>query len=277
MKAPGLQKIAISMLSLCLSTQPLTAQDKDPQAAALLQKVKDAYRNASTFSADGEYLVELRTEYPHKMTGTFKIRFSRPEQIRVDWSETKSGGEVFVNSVFTRDQTIFFYWSEFGKWSPQKNMEYALGANAGISHGISYAIPSLLCGQSGYVEFNTLKPLAELAMDGKKYTVIAGTSRHQGDMELVVDPASLVIHQFKTTKLIRRTDVQKIAAEVEKDDPELAARLKNNPRPELPDFVAVNTLTFKDPVFGRELKAGDFDYPVPATARKVEDILGIRK
>ncbi|HEY8966636.1 MAG TPA: hypothetical protein VIM58_09340, partial [Candidatus Methylacidiphilales bacterium] len=142
--------LVLLVLSLVSSSRSL-AGDLDPRAVDLLGKVKAAYSGASSFSADGEYTVELRTERPLKSKGTFKILYSRPDLFRFDWSETEMGGEVFTNSIFTRDKGLFFYWASMGKVAPQKSIEDAIGGAAGISHGTAYAIPSLLLGKTGYL------------------------------------------------------------------------------------------------------------------------------
>jgi hypothetical protein len=217
----------------------------------------------------------METAMPVKLMGTFKILFVRPDEIRIDWTDTKMGGELITNSVFTQDKTIFFYWGLLNKWAPQKDMETALGTAAGISHGLSYAIPSLLRGKPGYLAFTSLKPPENAVVDGTNCLILAGTTRFGGDMEIAVDPGSYVIRQIKATKVIKHKEIQeqveKARKEAAKSNPDLVSKLHDVPA--TPDFTSVEVTTYKDPVFGKELAAGDFVYPVPATTKKVDDIL----
>jgi hypothetical protein len=249
--------------------------DNDPQAQALLQKVTDAYKNASSFSCEGHYENDLQAAMPVKLMGTFKILYTRPDEIRIDWTDTKMGGELVTNSVFTQDKTIFFYWGLLNKWSAQKDMEMALGTAAGISHGISYAIPSLLRGKPGYLEFTSLKPPLNAVVDGTNCVILSGSTRFQGDMEIAIDPGSSAIRQIKATKVIRQKELQaqmeKARQEMAKTNPELAAKMAAPSA--MPDFTSVEITTFQDPAFGKALVAGDFVYPVPPTTPRVDNIL----
>jgi hypothetical protein len=275
MKFFGLSNGLLVLFSLHLVSATTARADNDPKAVALLQKVKDAYKSASYFSCEGHYEQNLETTLPVKLMGNFKMLFARPDEIRVDWTDTKMGGETVTNSVFTQDKTIFFYWGLLNKWAAQKDMETALGTAAGISHGISYAIPSLLRDKAGYLAFTSLKPPENAVVDGVNCVILAGTTRFQGEMELAIDPNSFAIRQIKITHLIRHKDIQdqidKARKEAAKSHPELVSKLKDTPA--TPDFTAVEVTTYHDPVFGKELSAADFVYPVPATTPKVDNIL----
>jgi hypothetical protein len=270
----SLKLIALTV-SFCAFITRLSLADNDPQALALLQKVTDAYKNASSFSCEGQYENAMQTARPLKLMGAFKIRFARPEKIRIDWTDTQMGGAVTTSSIFTQDKTIYFYWEMMGKWAPQKDIETALGGAAGISHGISYGIPSLLCGQKGYLNFASLKPLENAVVDGMKCLILSGTTRFQGEMEIAVDPDTYAIRRIKSTQTVKTKDLQqkveKARKEAAKSNPEIGSRIPDVPV--MPDFVSVNITTYKDPVFGKEPAAEDFVYPVPAAAKKVDDIL----
>jgi hypothetical protein len=275
MRFSGTLKSITLIFSLCLFVASPSRADNDPQAVALLHKVTDAYKNASSFSCEGQYENDLQTAAPVKLMGAFKILFVRPDEIRVDWTDTKMGGEVVINSVFTQDKTIFFYWGLLDKWAPQKDMESALGMAAGISHGISYAIPSLLRGKPGYLAFASLKPPENAVVDGANCVILAGATRFQGDMEIAIDPATYAIRRIKTTKVIRHKDIQeqidKARKEAAKSNPDLASKLHDVPA--TPDFTSVQITTYKNPAFGKELTADAFVYPVPATTKKVDNVL----
>jgi hypothetical protein len=275
MRFSGWSTVLLVIFGLNLASAAKARADNDPKAMALLQKVKDAYKSASYFSCEGSYEQNLETASPVKLMGTFKMLFARPDEIRVDWTDTKMGGEIVTNSVFTQDKTIFFYWGLLNKWSAQKDMETALGTAAGISHGISYAIPSLLRDKAGYLTFTSLKPLENAVVDGVNCVILGGTTRFQGEMELAIDPTSFAIRQIKTTHVIKHKDLQnqidKARKEAAKSNPELVSKLKDPPA--TPDFTAVQVTTYHDPVFGKELLAADFVYPVPAATPRVDNIL----
>lgn len=270
-----MRKLTALIFGFCLCIPRLSLADKDPQALALLQKVTDAYKKASSFSCEGQYENDLQTARPLKLMGSFKIRFARPDKIRVDWTDTQMGGAVTTSSIFTQDKGIFFYWEMMGKWAPQKDMETALGTAAGISHGISYAIPSLLRGKEGYLTFSSLDPTKNAVVDGVNCVILSGATGQQGKMELAIDPDTYAIRQIKTTQVINtkalQKEVEKARKEAAKSDAEIATKLPNVPV--MPEFVSVNITTYKDPVFGKPAAPEDFVYPVPATARKVDNIL----
>jgi hypothetical protein len=97
----------------------------------------------------------------------------------------------------------------------------------------------------------------------------------QGEVEIAIDPGTDTIRRIKTTKVIKHNDIQaqieKARKEAAKTNPDLASKLQDVPA--MPDFTSVEVTTYKNPAFGKELKAGDFVYPVPATTQKVENIL----
>ena len=268
-------KLMALIFGFCLCIPRVSLADTDPEALALLQKVTDAYKNASSFSCEGQYENDLQTARPVKLVGSFKIRFARPDKIRVDWTDTQMGGEVTTSSIFTRDKGIFFYWEMLGKWAPQKDMETALGTAAGISHGISYDIPSLLRGEVRHLTFTSLKTPEHAVVDGVKCLILSGATRSQGEMEIAIDPGSYAIRRIKSTKTIKTKEIQesieKTRKEMAKSNPEMVSKLRDVPV--RPDFVSVDVTTYKDPVFGKELAAEEFVYPVPATTEKVENIL----
>jgi len=245
------------------------------EAQALWQKVKTAYKNAATFSSDGQYEVDMQMAMPLKQNGTFKILFARPGSIRVDWTDTQFGGEVQTSSVFTQGNTVFLLMAVLGKWAPQKDMETALSTAAGISHGLSYAIPSLLRGEPGYFSFNSLQPPTHGMLNGRDYVLLTGQSPTQGKVELAIDPKSFAILQMKTTQVIRSADIAAQIAtarhEEARKDPAQAARLVAPPA--MPDFTSVQLTTYTNPTFGATLPPADFACPVPADAQKVDNLL----
>jgi hypothetical protein len=249
--------------------------DPPPTAQALWQKVTDAYKNAATFSSEGQYEVDMQTATAFKQAGTFKILYARPGQIRVDWTDTQFGGDVVASSVFTQDNTIYFLMGITKKWSAQKDMEMALGTAAGVSHSISYAIPSLLRGGASYLSFTTLQPVTPGTVNGRDCLVLTGADRMQQQRVVSVDPVSDAILQIKTTQLIRTGDIAgeiaKAKADLAKTDPAAAAKMVAPPP--MPDFTTVQTTTFTDPIFGANLKPADFVYPVPSDAVKVDNVL----
>jgi hypothetical protein len=249
--------------------------DVNAEAQALLQKVENAYKTAATFSVNGQYEDVMQTAMPVKLTGTFKILFSRPSLVRVDWTDTQFGGEVVTSSIFTQDNTIYLLMGQLQKWSAQKDMEMGLSTAAGISHGITYAIPSLLRGQAGYYAFTSLQPPMRGTLNGRDCVFLTGTRPTQGKVELAIDPDSDAILQEKTTQVIRTSDIAadiaKARADVAKTDPAQAAKLVAPPA--MPDFTSVQTTTYTDPAFGVTLKPADFVYPVPDDAKKVDNIL----
>lgn len=267
----------VFIFAVCLSVREVSAvDDNNAQAVALLQKVTDAYKNAPSFSCEGKYEDNLQTAQSVDLMGNFKILFSRPDYLRVDWTEVMTGGKVFTNSIFTKDNGLFFYWDRKAKWAPQKNMGYAMAINSGNSHRISYEIPSLLLGEGGY-NFVSLKPPTNAVVDGVHCVVLAGTTKFLGDMEIAVDPTSYAIHQIKTTT---RIVPKEVALEIDNNRKEEAqtspgstAKLKHFALPNGPVFTSVQVTTYKNPVFGKKLVAGDFVYPVPGTAKRVDNIL----
>jgi hypothetical protein len=249
--------------------------DVNPEAKALWLKVQNAYATAASFSATGQYEDDMETTEPLKLSGTFKILYTRPDSIRVDWTDTQFGGEVMTSSVFTQDGKIFLLMGELKKWAPQKNMETALSTGAGISHGITYAIPSLLRGQAGYFTFASLEPVVKWKLNGRDCRIIAGVSPTQEKIELALDPVTYAILQIKETQVVRNADIAAQIAKARdamaKTDPARAAKLIAPPV--MPDFTSVQTTTFADPTFGATLKPEDFVYPVPEDAKKVDDLL----
>jgi hypothetical protein len=270
----GIVKTAILAFGfLALAVSGAHAQ-QDPQGVALLKKVTDAYKTASSFSCLGQYENDLQTAHPVKLMGTFKILFVRPAEIRIDWSDTKMGGEVVTNSIFTQGSSILFYWGLLGKVAAQKDMEAALSTAAGISHGLSYFVPSLLRGSGRILDFTSLKAPGSAVVDGTNCLVLSGTTHFQGDLEIAVDSTTYAIHRYQATKVIKQKDIQrqieKARKEAAKTDPALAAKLHDAPA--VPDFTSVMVATYQNPIFGPALTADAFVYPVPTTAKKVDKL-----
>jgi hypothetical protein len=154
-------------------------------------------------------------------------------------------------------------------------MEMALSTAAGISHGISYAIPSLLRGEPGYIAFTSLKPVTGWTVNGRDCMVLSGMGQRHELISLAIEPRTCVILQMRTTEVIRNSeiaaDVAKAREEAAKTDPAMAARLVAPPA--MPDFTSIETVTFTDPSFTVSPKPEDFVYPVPADAKKVDNLL----
>jgi hypothetical protein len=274
MKFPTLL-LALTYSAVLVVFASIARADANAEGQALWQKVQNAYKMAATFSANGQYEDDLQTAAPMKLMGTFKMLYSRPGLIRVDWTDTEMGGEVVTSSVFTQDNTFYLLMGQLKKWSAQKDMEMGLSTAAGISHGISYAVPSLLRGQPGYFSFTSLQLPMRWTLNGRDCLLLTGMSKTQGKVELAIDPVSSAILQMKTTTVVSSAaiaaDMAKAREELAKTDPAQAARMVAPPA--MPDFSTVETVTFTDPTFGVILKPADFVYPVPDEAKKVDDLL----
>jgi len=248
-----------------------SAAEDDAAAKQIFDHVLQTYKTAKTFSCDGDYESDSTSIPPLNDKITFKIVFSRPGLFRMDWTETKMGGDVVTNSIFTRDGALYFYWPLMNKYAKQKSIPDIIGTNAGISRGLSYEIPSLLLGENGYFRFVSLKQEPDVTVEGAPHFSLAGKDGRGNSYEIAIDKVTYTIVQVKQVELIKGSTVADAKKEMAKTNPEIA---KNMPDlPPMPDFTVTSTTTYRNISFGRDIPVAEFNYEVPPTAQFVDNLL----
>jgi hypothetical protein len=183
---------------ILLAWCPPSRADEEMDSGTLLQKMRDAYKNAASFSGYGHYENDLVTVPPIKLTGTFQIMYKRPDLMRVDWTHMKADGEVVTSSIFSQDTTYNLYLSETGKWATSPHAEWVLAAGMGFSHGITGSVPELLLNWPLALVIISPQPPVHAMTNGVDCLVIKGPGTGDSLVEVTIDPATDFICQIKS-------------------------------------------------------------------------------
>ncbi len=216
------------------------------------------YSSCGFFSCTGIYQskmdANLMRELDHR---AFSIRYSRPNRIRVSWTERwpsfppTSENEI-ISTIYTESGHVktFSPILSAGAYSSIAN---AIGTEAGVSRGITYLIPSLLLGKTGYLDHWKIERLADERIAGDDCFVIALETKGFGNYLLNV--------RKRDNAIIRSIDVSK--ADVVDAQRQRAHRENphwfNDLGGPMKTYISTTTvMEFKDVVFDQTLD--DFAY-----------------
>jgi hypothetical protein len=200
---------------------------------------------------------------------TGAVHFARPDGWKIEWNDVLAGGDVAPSAIFTREGKLLLYWGAFHLWGPQASIDDAITTNAGISGGITYALPSLLLGRKGYFNAPFTRDKEE-AIDGKTCVLFDGKTADGHVYEIAVDPAAHAIVRVRDQTVIRQSDMDRARQELAKDNPEAAKEMAETP-PQ-PDRIIHKTTSFTGIVFDAPVAPGDCDFTVPDGAQYVDDV-----
>ncbi len=153
-----------------------------PTAKEIYNAMCQRYAKCSTFSCTGSY--EEKTT--GKILGnlgrtdqrTFSIRYARPSKIRIEWTRSRSGffGPVSVtNTIYTEGDKIYSKLDFLPAIEADKSIDDAISGAAGVSGTITYLLPPILMGKSGY--------LAHWKMERKPDEVVASEDCYAIELE----------------------------------------------------------------------------------------------
>lgn len=150
---------------MCPATLP--AQDTS-DGGAIFDRAKQKYATCKTFSCQGSSHQTSDALFARTVDRTFLIRFARPGQIRVEWTKARFPDfGTDTESIYTDGGKIYSQATFETSPKPHASIHNAIGADAGISGGISYLIPSLLIGEDGYLSHWTITREADTLVDGR--------------------------------------------------------------------------------------------------------------
>jgi hypothetical protein len=107
--------------------------------------MKEAYANCRSYQDTGLVTTKSDTGGPGPLEPiSFKTYFVRPDKFRFEW-ETRffPGDRMFFNVAWSNGGATYTYW-ESGKLDKMNSLQSGIRANAGVSGGSSYIVPSML-------------------------------------------------------------------------------------------------------------------------------------
>lgn len=184
-----------ALLLMLLWVGPARAE-MQPEAVGILKGMFKAYASAAAFVCEGscDDREEGSTLPPDHRTVT--LRFVRPDRFRLAWTQKDFHGRSGTSLIFTRDGKVFFrQWGE-KQDEPEPSLEQAANACAGISLGLSYLVPALLMGEPGYLDFVSLRQLADAdSADGRPCWKLAGETAEGTRWELLIDRETCALRE----------------------------------------------------------------------------------
>lgn len=249
MKTPT---IAILLLSLVGSLHGETQLD----GAEIFSRVKEKYSTCETFSCVGTSLRTLNTTPARNDERSFLIRFERPDLIRVDWTRSKFLGlGKETSSIYTDDGKIFSYSATLEGPKPYPSVSNAIGVEAGVSDGISYLIPPLLLGESGYLSHWTITRGPDDSVAGTDCYTVSLETKGYGIYTFAVAKRN-----FSILRATQDSDASVVNAQRERAQKENPAWFKDPPGTPKPSISSKTIVTFRDVTFDLSIPKGEFNF-----------------
>lgn len=125
------------------------ADQSPPDPVLLLQRVKDHYRSASTYAAEGKALTRILQ--PDSGTEiavgvSFRMWLGRPGLYRIEWTEHRNLGRTESGAVWNDGDGPHLYLGASGAYTRMISDPIALAAATGVSLGVAHTIPNLFFG-----------------------------------------------------------------------------------------------------------------------------------
>ncbi len=253
MKTPFLAAMVILIAGLIHAADPLDGQ-------RIFERVKQRYSACKTYSCTGTFS-QKSTDNMFLGMGrnddrSFAIKFRRPDHIRIDWTESlfwKIGKET--SSIYTEEGKIYSCSPTLGGPTPYPSISQAIGVEAGVSGGISYLIPSLLLGESGYLDPWTITRGADSRVAcADCYSVILET---KGFGIYTFDVAKA---DFSIMRAIQNFDASVVNAQRERAKKENPAWFNDPPGTSDLSVSWKLVIEFQNLKFDEPISQGDFKY-----------------
>jgi hypothetical protein len=140
------------VIVLPLTRASNAAHPEEPlDAAAIFSKVQEKYAQGETFSCVGTLTSTQNTVPALKDVRPFRVSFQRPDGIRLEWTDTQFLRGSQTSSIFTEAGKVLAHTPRRGQQVEYASIAQGTRAEAGVSCGITYLIPSLLLGEPGYL------------------------------------------------------------------------------------------------------------------------------
>src|SRR5437868_5658829 len=108
-----------------------------------LQDIRTSYRNCHSFACDIEFLRRFHRTPIREEKKWAKLLFKRAQTLDIEWADV---AEPQPHRLIWKDGRAIRYQPNEDRWQEEESVEMALAADAGISGGVAYFIPSLLLG-----------------------------------------------------------------------------------------------------------------------------------
>jgi len=178
----------------------------DPNATAILAKVKAAYRNMKSFTATGEVVTSTVTMDPNthvtstRMTKTdFAMELAKPSLYLVEWSRRGENlSETTPSAVYSDGNGDFLVTS--GTKAPQQDRQMALASATKISSGASATIPAMFFGEPlGNIDGIGMTKKSDDKLEGEECYVLASRMTPRGsETRLWVAKETYLIKRYET-------------------------------------------------------------------------------
>ncbi len=153
-------------------------QQDDLKPEAILSRVSQVYATCRTYADEGRVKSQVgpaRGEFEKpEPDNPFATAFVRPGRFRLDYRHNNGAAAARRSVIWTRKDGARSWWDLDGRVQKPESLEFALGAFAGVTSGVSTEIPGLLNepapGKEGRVarfsQFQGLKRLGDDRIDG---------------------------------------------------------------------------------------------------------------
>ena len=122
------------------------AQNIKLTAKEIIEKMIETYKNSISYQDTGIVIETTFSEKLGKIVNKkpFKTYFVRPNLFRFEWKESfYPGKRMYRCVVWCNGKDTYTYW-QTGKLERMRNLKDGILANAGVSSGSSYTVPSML-------------------------------------------------------------------------------------------------------------------------------------
>jgi hypothetical protein len=111
------------------------------------------------------------------------------------------------------------------RWQEEPSIELALAAEAGISGGLSYFVPSLLLGLDDFLKFTATESEPDLVIDKRPCRALTGVTESGSRVRVVILRTPICILQVTERFSIRTGEVEQVTtySELEWNGERLAA------------------------------------------------------
>src|SRR2546421_11245022 len=126
-----------------------------------LQDIRASYRNYTEFSCQIDFVRRFYRNPVREERKWGKLRFERPQTLEMEWADDVPNREGKIHRILWKEGKAIRYRPSEDAWQEEESIEVALGAEAGISGGLTYVIPSLLLCLDDFLQMESIHSPSE--------------------------------------------------------------------------------------------------------------------
>jgi len=198
--------LLVALVTLLTCELVVVSQTQAPAPQEIVKKMAERYAALSSYQDSG--VVETVTEGPLARRGTdiaFKIHFTRPNKLHVEWLDCAAPGSSEKNAIWSDGSKS----SRFYSWEPdhvetKDDLSLAVAGATGVSRSSAHTVPELLISDIGGFSLTDLTKLTlkkQEVFEGEECYVVEGFHPNGEAWQIWISTKDFLLRKFRSPSL----------------------------------------------------------------------------